>query len=86
MNMKSAWIVFGVTLLITLPTRLYQIFFLMDKETGFYTDGSTTTAIISIGLIVGILLIMAMGTLNRQAPKAYSPIHSSLVAVISVLT
>ena len=86
MNRKSAWIVFALTLLITLPTRLYQILFLMDKKTGFYTDGNTTTAIISIGFVIGILLMVALSTMDRHESKGYHPIHSTPAAVIGALT
>jgi len=84
MKMKSALIVFAVTLLITLPTRLYQVFCLTDKKTGFYTDGGATTAIISIVLAVGILLIIVMSYMDHHV-RVYHTIRSVSAAVFGTL-
>ncbi len=85
MNRKSAWIVFAVALLIALPTRLYQIFFLADQNTGFYTDGGNTTGIISGCLAAGILLMAAMCFLDRRTLKVYRPIRSISAAVLGIM-
>lgn len=85
MKNKYAWIVFAVALLVTLPTRIYQVLFLVEQDTGFYTDGNKTTAIISIGLAVGILLMMGICVWDKRE-RTYSPIHSLPTAVIGVLT
>ncbi len=86
MNRKSAWIVLAVALLISLPTRLYQIFFLADKDTGFFTDGGTTTGIISVSLAVGILLVLVFAAREKYTEKAYQPVRSMPTAVLAVLT
>lgn len=86
MNRKSAWIVLAVALLISLPTRLYQIFSLADKDTGFFVDGGTTTGVISICFAVGILLIIIMCARDRQVVKTYRPVRSIPTAVLAVLT
>jgi len=85
MKIKNAWIVFAVTLLIALPTRIYQVLFLVEPDTGFYTDGNTTTVIISACLAVGLLLMMVICTMDKQK-QAYSSIHSIPAAVIGTLT
>ncbi len=85
MNRKSAWIVLAISVLAALPVRLYQIFFLADKNTGFYTDGGTTTGIISICLAVGALLIIVLCALDRKAPQQYRAARSIPTAVLSVL-
>jgi len=85
MKIKNAWIVFAVTLLIALPTRIYQVLFLVEPDTGFYTDGNTTTVIISACLAVGLLLMMVICTMDKQK-RAYSPIRSIPAAVIGTLT
>lgn len=85
MKIKNAWIVFAVTLLITLPTRIYQVLFLVEPDTGFYTDGNITTAIVSIAAAVGLILIMAICAADKRK-QTYSPITSIPAAVIGTLT
>ena len=85
LKIKYAWIVFAVALLITLPTRIYQVLFLVEQDTGFYTDGNKTTTIISISLAVGILLMMGISVADKQK-RSYNPIQSLPTAVIGALT
>ncbi len=85
MNIKNAWIVFAVALLITLPTRIYQILFLMDQDTGFYIDGMKTTAFVSAGLAAGVLLLVLMCFLDKGKKPKYSPIRSLPAAVFGTL-
>jgi hypothetical protein len=84
MKIKNAWITLAVALLIVLPTRIYQVLFLVEPGTGFYTDGNTTTLIISAGLIVGILAIMGFAFMEKEK-RVYRPIHSLPTAVIGTL-
>jgi hypothetical protein len=86
MKIKNAWIVFAVTLLITLPLRLYQICFLSEEGTGFYTDGIRTTAIISSVLAVGAALMIMMSAMDRRSRAPYSPIRSIPAAAFGILT
>lgn len=86
MKIKNAWIVFAVTLLITLPLRLYQLYFLSEKDTGFYTDGIRTTVIISSVLAVGAALMIMMSAMDRRGRAAYSPVRSIPAAVFGILT
>ena len=85
MNNKNAWIVFTVALLITLPTRIYQVLFLVDQDTGFYTDGIRTTAFVSAGLAAGVLLLIAMCFMDKSEKPRYSPIRSVPAAVVGTL-
>ena len=85
MNNKNAWIVFTVALLITLPTRIYQVLFLVDQDTGFYTDGIRTTAFVSAGLAAGGLLLIAMCFMDKSEKPRYSPIRSIPAAVVCAL-
>jgi hypothetical protein len=85
MKIKNAWIVLAVTLMIALPTRIYQVLFLVEPDTGFYTDGNTTTTIISISLAAGALLMMAIGMMDKRE-RTYSPITSIPTAVIGAVT
>lgn len=85
MKIKYAWIVFAVALLVTLPTRIYQVLFLVEQDTGFYTDGNRTTAIISISLAVGILLMVGISAADKQK-RAYSTIQSLPTAAVGALT
>ena len=42
---KRIWRIFWITLVIALPVRLYQTLFLLEADTGFYTDGYLTTSL-----------------------------------------
>ena len=44
MSIKKAWIVFGAAFLLVFPTRLAELFFLADHETGLYTDSMRTVS------------------------------------------
>lgn len=82
---KRIWRIFFITLVIALPVRLYQTLFLLEAETGFYTDGSLTTAIVFITLMAGCVLLYA-DTARSRAPVPRLPIRSLSAAVTAMFT
>jgi hypothetical protein len=86
MNRRNAYIAALVALIACLPIRLYQIFSLSDRGTGFYTDGGVTTGILSVVLAAGVLVAMFLCYRDSGAPRTYSPIHSIPTAVLGILT
>ena len=58
MNKKYVWIVFSLSLLITLPIRIFQQLFLVEDGTGFFTDGNVTATLISAILLIGCILLV----------------------------
>lgn len=85
MSRKSAWIISAATLIACLPIRLYQIFCLSDRRTGFYTDGGTSTVVLACVLAIGAVLTIVMSLRDPEAPKTYTPVRSILLAVFSLL-
>jgi hypothetical protein len=85
MRKKSAWIILAAMLLVTLPARLSQILFFMDRETGFYSDQGVLTAVVSVGLAVGALAVAILCYTDRSKPKCYSVIRSISTAVFGIL-
>lgn len=82
---KRIWRIFWITLVIALPVRLYQTLFLLEADTGFYTDGYLTTAIVFIALMVGCLLLYA-DTARSPAPVSELPLQSLPAAVMAMFT
>ena len=82
---KRVWRIFLVTLLIALPVRLYQTLFLLEPETGFYKDGSVSTAIVFIALMAGCVLLYA-DMARSPAPVPQLPVRSLPAAAASMFT
>lgn len=85
MSKKSAWIILAAMLVVTLPARLSQILFYMDRKTGFYSDGGVLTAVVSAGLAVGAIAVAVLCYTDRGRPKSYQPIRSIPAAVLGIL-
>lgn len=82
--MKRTWCVWAVVLLVVLPLRLYSVFFLVDPQTGFYTDGGKMAGIAAAAAAVGILALLVLG--RKEAAKyPYAALRSSAAAAIAVL-
>lgn len=56
---KSLFGIFAAALIVALPLRAYQLIFLIDPETGFYTKTNFTVPLLYVLLIlVGIAFIV----------------------------
>ena len=53
--MKHAWLVFLVALVVVLPVRLYQLFALMEEDTGFLNGGTATESTLSAKCVSFVL-------------------------------
>ena len=82
---KRIWRIFWITLVIALPVRLYQTLFLLEADTGFYTDGYLTTAIVFIALMAGCVLLYA-DTARSPAPVPELPLQSLPTAAAAMFT
>ena len=70
---KRIWRIFLITLIIALPVRLYQTLFLLEPETGFYSDGFVSTGIVFIALMAGCVLLYADAA-RGKAPVPVLPL------------
>ena len=82
--MKRTWCVLVAALLVVLPLRIYSAFFLVDPQTGFYTDGGKLAGIAAAVVAVGIIALLALGW-NGAAKHSYAAFRSPAVAVFAVL-
>lgn len=82
--MKRTWCVWAVVLLVVLPLRIYSVFFLVDPQTGFYTDGGKMAGIAATVAAVGILALLVLGR-KESAKHPYAAFHSPAAAAFAVL-
>ena len=85
MKLRSMWIIFIVSLLVTLPMRIYQVLFLVDPETGFYTNLSVFSNILSV-LLAASVVIMAVLCFKNCPNKQYKAFKSTLLTVVSAIS
>ena len=82
---KRTWRIFLITLVIALPIRLYQALFLLEPETGFYSDGFLSTGALLIVLMAGCALLCAETAREKQmVPRL--PVRSLGAAVAGMFT
>ena len=86
MSMKHAWLVFLVALVVVLPVRLYQLFALMEEDTGFLNGGTATTAVLVVVLLLAFAAIVVISKGSKRMPAGYTPLRSIPTAVLSGLT
>ncbi len=86
MSMKHAWTVFFAALIVALPMRLYQLFVLMEEDTGFLTGGALTTTILAVVLLAAFAAIAVASMGSKRMPIGYAPLRSIPTAVLSGLT
>ena len=86
MSMKHAWMAFLVALVVALPVRLYQLFALMEEDTGFLTGGALTTTILTAVLLIALVAVVVICMKGKGMPKEYISLRSLPTAVLSALT
>ncbi len=79
---------FAAALAVSLPVRIYQQLLLVDRSTGFYTDGNVSSAIVTVFLFAGTVAVIVFGQLGKKqrGSSAYSPITCGFTAVLGILT
>lgn len=86
MSVKHAWTVFVAALIVALPVRLYQLFVLMEEDTGFLNGGALTTTLLTVVLLVAFAAIVVICLGSKRMPSAYTPLRSVPTAVLAGLT
>ena len=51
MRIKTAWFILIGALVVALPVRIYQMLFLVDPATGFFTDQNVVAICLAIFMI-----------------------------------
>lgn len=80
MNEKRAWLVFWAAWILLLPLRLWQQLFLVDRETGFYTDGGTVSYLLTGMLVLSVVLLFWFCRKEPALPEEEAPRLRSLGA------
>ena len=76
MRIKTAWFILIGALVVALPVRIYQMLFLVDPATGFFTDQNIVAICLAIFMIIVSAVIMFMCFYDKNAPKRFEPIKN----------
>ena len=86
MKRKFLWWAFFAALAVSLPVRIYQQLLLVDRNTGFYTDGNVSSVLVTVFLFAGTAAVIVSGQLTKkQWPGAYTPIACKFTAAFGIL-
>ena len=76
MRIKTAWFILIGALVVALPVRIYQMLFLVDPVTGFFTDQNIVAICLAVFMIIASAVIMFMCFYDKNAPKRFEPIKN----------
>lgn len=85
MTMKNAWIVMVVTCVIAIPVRVCQLLWLVDTDTGFFTDNEVTKIIVTSILALACVFIIFACRRSGNIPAEYKQLKSKPMSVFCVL-
>ena len=69
MRIKTAWFILIGALVVALPVRIYQMLFLVDPATGFFTDQNIVAICLAIFMIIVSAVIMFMCFMIKMPQK-----------------
>ena len=76
MKIKTAWFVLIGALAITIPVRVYQMLFLVDPTTEFFTDHNISAICLAAFMLVVLAVMMFLCFEDKNAPKRFGAINS----------
>ena len=82
-KMKYLLFVFAAAVLVVLPTRVYQLFALVDPVTGFYTSSDITITVLGAVLAIFVLLFMLLSFISKEVPSPKLPVGKNPVLGIT---
>ncbi len=88
-KMKYLLFVFATAVLVSLPTRVYQLLALVNAQTGFYDDGDITVPVLYGVLAIFTLLFVILSFLSKEVPSPKLPVGKNPIlgvasAILSV--
>lgn len=86
MTIKKVWLILAVTCLITIPVRTWQLLVFVDNDTGFFTDGGLTAAIVTVVLAVSCVVIAVFCHRGRELPESSRQPGGTPLAVLCLMT
>ncbi len=72
-KMKYLLFVFAVSVLVALPTRVYQLLALVDASNGFYKESDVTVPVLYGVLVVFGLLFLVLSFISKEVPSPKLP-------------
>lgn len=82
---KSLFGIFAAALIVALPLRAYQLIFLIDPETGFYTKTNFTVPLLYVLLILVGIAFIALSFFPANMPFGGTAKGGKVFAVLSFL-
>lgn len=82
-KMKYLLFVFAASVLVALPTRVYQLLALVDASNGFYKESDVTVPVLYAVVIVFGILFLALSFLSKEVPSPKLPAGKNPVLGIS---
>ncbi len=72
-KMKYLLFVFATVMLVSLPTRVFQLIALVNTENGFYDEGNITIPVLYGVVFIFVLLFMLLSFLSKEVPSPKLP-------------
>ncbi len=84
-KMKYLMFVFAVAMLAALPTRVYQLFAIVDYTNGFYNGNDITVPVLYGALFIFALIFMVLSFLSKEVPSPKLPVGKNpILGVASI--
>ncbi len=84
-KMKYLLIVFATAVLVSLPTRVYQLLAIVDTANGFYKGSDITIAVLYAAAAVFIALFLGMSFVSKEVPSPKLPAGKNMVLGVASL-
>lgn len=72
-KMKYLLFVFAAAVLVSLPTRVYQLLAIVDSSNGFYSQSDVTIPVLYAAVVVFGLLFLVLSFISREVPSPKLP-------------
>ncbi len=78
-KMKYLLFVFAAAVLVSLPTRVYQLLALVDASNGFFKESDVTVPVLYAVLVVFGLLFLVLSFISKEVPSPKLPAGKNLL-------
>ncbi len=78
-KMKYLFFIFVAALLVSLPTRVYQLLLVVDVNNGFYNNGDITVLVLYGALAVFSIAFLVLSFLSKEVPSPKLPVGKNPV-------
>ena len=82
-KMKYLLFVFATAVLVSLPTRVYQLLALVDASNGFFKESDVTVTVLYAVLVVFGLLFLVLSFISKEVPSPKLPTGKNLLLGIA---